>query len=264
MSIIKQVFLKKSRNYKNAVKIKPKGLIIHSVGCNQPDAQVFLKTFDNPDLEKGVHGFIDNTDTLYQTLPFDYKAWHCGGSGNNSYIGIELTEPATIEYKKNSNKFTDKDPKKSKAHVKATYDTAVHIFAKLCVQYNLDPSKDGVILSHKEGHKRGIASNHGDPEHLWKQYGYTMDGFRKAVKKERDALLKGANASNNAPSTSNVPYRVKITADALNVRGGAGTSYSINAVVKQGEVYTIVEEKNGWGRLKSGAGWISLKYTKKC
>ena len=47
--------------------ITVKGLMIHSVGCNQPDAQVFLKTFDNPDLEKGVHGFIDNTDTLYQT-----------------------------------------------------------------------------------------------------------------------------------------------------------------------------------------------------
>ena len=27
--------------------------------------------------------------------------------------------------------------------------------------------------------------------------------------------------------------------------------------------YTIVEEKNGWGRLKSGAGWISLEFCKK-
>ena len=42
-------------------------------------------------------------------------------------------------------------------------------------------------------------------------------------------------------------YKVKITTDILNIRKGAGTSYS----------------KNGWGKLKSGAGWISLKYTKK-
>ena len=58
-------------------------------------------------------------------------------------------------------------------------------------------------------------------------------------------------------------YKVKITADALNVRSGAGTSYKIVTVVKKGEVYTIVDEKNGFGKLKSGAGWISLKYTKK-
>ena len=65
-----------------------------------------------------------------------------------------------------------------------TYDTAVQLFAHLCKQYNLDPLADGVILSHKEGHKRGIASNHSDPEHLWNQLGmgYTMDTFRKAVK----------------------------------------------------------------------------------
>lgn len=47
----------------------------------------------------------------------------------------------------------------------------------------MDPLADRVILSHKEGSSRGIASNHGDPEHLWMQLGmgYTMDGFRKAV-----------------------------------------------------------------------------------
>lgn len=58
-------------------------------------------------------------------------------------------------------------------------------------------------------------------------------------------------------------YLVRITASALNVRAGAGTGHKINTVVHKNEVYTIVEEKNGWGKLKSGAGWISLKYTKK-
>lgn len=58
-------------------------------------------------------------------------------------------------------------------------------------------------------------------------------------------------------------YKVRITADALNVRSGPGTSYKAVAVVKKNGVYTIVEENNGWGKLKSGAGWISLKYTQK-
>jgi N-acetylmuramoyl-L-alanine amidase len=47
------------------------------------------------------------------------------------------------------------------------------------------------------------------------------------------------------------------------VRSGPGTGYKINTQVRRHELYTIVDEKNGWGKLKSGAGWISLDYTQK-
>jgi len=60
-----------------------------------------------------------------------------------------------------------------------------------------------------------------------------------------------------------LPYLVKITASALNVRAGAGIAHKINTVVKKGEVYTIVSVSGDWGKLKSGAGWINLKYTKR-
>lgn len=58
-------------------------------------------------------------------------------------------------------------------------------------------------------------------------------------------------------------YKVKIDTDVLRVRAGAGTAYPTKTKVKRNQVYTIVDEKNGWGKLKSGAGWISLKYTKR-
>ena len=69
--------------------------------------------------------------------------------------------------------------------------------------------------------------------------------------------------ANPVQSTSDVPYVVRITADALNVRAGAGTNFKIKTVVHKNEAYTIIEEQSGWGKLKSGAGWISLKYTKR-
>lgn len=60
------------------------------------------------------------------------------------------------------------------------------------------------------------------------------------------------------------PYVVRITASALNVRSGPSTKYKINTTVKKNELYTIIAETDGWGRLKSGAGWICLNgYTKK-
>ena len=79
------------------------------------------------------------------------------------------------------------------------------------------------------------------------------------------AGVKYIPSGSHQPSTkpSFVPYLVKVTADSLNGRSGPGVSYKVNEKVKKGEVYTIVEEQNKWGKLKSGAGWISLKYTVK-
>lgn len=63
-------------------------------------------------------------------------------------------------------------------------------------------------------------------------------------------------------------YRVKITTSVLNIRKGPGTNYGTNGAIKDMGVYTIVAESAGtgatkWGKLKSGAGWISLDYAKK-
>ena len=59
------------------------------------------------------------------------------------------------------------------------------------------------------------------------------------------------------------PYIIRITTNSANVHENANTSYKITAKVKKGDAYTIVAEKNGWGRLKSGIGWVELKNAKK-
>lgn len=68
-------------------------------------------------------------------------------------------------------------------------------------------------------------------------------------------------------STPFTPYTVRVTVTDLYIRKGAGTNYGTNGFIKPG-VYTIVAEADGqgatkWGKLKSGAGWISLDYAKK-
>ena len=64
------------------------------------------------------------------------------------------------------------------------------------------------------------------------------------------------------------PYTVKVTIKNLRIRKGPGTNYASAGYIAPA-IYTIVEEKTGtgatkWGKLKSGAGWISLDYVKKC
>lgn len=169
--------------YTASKKISVKGLVLHSVGCPQPSAEVFVRQLNSPSAKVCVHAFIDgNTGKVHQTLPWDYKAWHCGGSGNSTHIGVEMCEPACIKYTGGAI-ITCSDEEAAKTVVLRTLNAAVELFAELCRQYGLDPLKDGVIVSHKEGHDRGIASGHGDPDHLFRQLhmNYTMDDFRKAV-----------------------------------------------------------------------------------
>lgn len=83
--------------------------------------------------------------------------------------------------------------------------------------------------------------------------------FLTIVKKAQNATI-----TNNSPC----PYLVKVNADYLNIRKGAGTNTPKVGTVTDKGVYTIVEERRGvgaakWGKLKSGAGWISLDYVKK-
>ena len=59
------------------------------------------------------------------------------------------------------------------------------------------------------------------------------------------------------------PYIVRVTADVLNVREQPTTDSAIVREVYRGEAYTIVQEQNGWGFLKSGVGWICLSYTER-
>lgn len=194
--------------YQAGKKIKVSGLMLHSVGCPQPSANAFVRQWNSPNASRAcVHAFIDgNTGQVYQTLPWDHRAWHCGGDANSTHIGVEMCEPACIKYTQGAS-FTCSNQEEAGALVKRTYEAAVKLFAFLCKKYNLDPLADGVIISHKEGHGRGVASGHGDPEHLWKglNTAYTMDGFRKAVKQEMDKNRKDSQGAEQQPDTVSAP-----------------------------------------------------------
>lgn len=60
-------------------------------------------------------------------------------------------------------------------------------------------------------------------------------------------------------------YKVRVIVDSLKVRKGPGTNYAVNSYINDKGIYTIVEKKGNWGKLKSGAGWIntSSRYCKK-
>lgn len=162
----------------------PQGGMLHSVGCAQPSAMVFINIWDKPSYTSAcVHGFIDANDgTVYQTLPWNYRGWHAGkAAGNNTLIGVEMCESKYVRYKSGAT-FEVLDKAKAQADCKRAYNSAVELFAMLTKKFGWNPETD--IFSHNEGGLKGLASGHKDPEHYWTQLDmpYTMDGFRADVK----------------------------------------------------------------------------------
>lgn len=166
-----------------------KGFFLHSVGCAQPNPLVFIRQWDNANYGRaGINGFI-GADAVYLTAPCletpgrVKRMPHAGKpAGNNGYIGFEMCEPGQIRYTGGAS-FTVRDWAAAQAYCRKTYQNAVQLFARLCSFHGKNPLADGVILSHNEGGKRGIASGHVDPEHLWRGLGlpYTMNSFRQDV-----------------------------------------------------------------------------------
>lgn len=193
--------------YKAGKTIKPKGIMVHSTGANNP----WLKRYVGPDdglLGKNqynnhwnqdkpggrqvcVHAFIgklaDGSIATYQTLPWNHRGWHAGGDANNTHIGFEICEDGLTDA----------------SYFSAVYKEAVELCVHLCKLYELS-EKD--ILCHSEGYKQGIASNHADVMHWFPKHGKTMDTFRVDVKK----LLNEEDKS--AEPAKKKYYRVQIGA----------------------------------------------------
>ncbi len=113
MAKIIESIVTKNRCYTGGRKITVRGLMLHSVGCPQQKAHVFVSTWNSQTAGVCPHGIIDGNDGIvYQTLPWDHRGWHGGsgsrGSGNNTHIGIEMCEPACIRYTSDS-RFTCSD-----------------------------------------------------------------------------------------------------------------------------------------------------------
>ena len=82
-------------------------------------------------------------------------------------------------------------------------------------------------------------------------------------------LQDGANAeplpavTTTTTSVKTTNYLVKINVEKLNIKSAPNANSNTVGVVTKGQVYTIVEEEGGYGRLKSGAGWLNLSHTVK-
>lgn len=180
--------------YWNLPDITVKGLVVHSVGCPQPKADVFAKNFNSPNARASIHGVIE-PGRFIEMAPLNKvkgkakKCYHVGsgskGSRNTTHLGIEMTEPSTIKYTGGSS-WIDLNPENTKKHITEVTATAAEVFADLCIFHGLTVN-DITVTSHRQSYLDGLGGNHGDPEHIWQAIGYTLADFRKDVQRHIDA-----------------------------------------------------------------------------
>ena len=288
MVVIKKDLALNSPCNRTGAEIVVKGLMLHSVGCPQPSPEVFARIWKTSQTV-GVHA-VAGTDYVIQCLPLfperkrARRGWHGGagarGSVNNTHLSLELTEPATIKYVGGGKWIETSDGKNTKRHILATYKVAVQLFAKWCKDFNLDPLADGVIISHHEGFMRGIATNHGDVEHLWNKFGLTMKQFRKDVKTEMSGgniqtvplTPKDLGENKNNQPVKKMTGSVTVTykkPDGINIRIAPDINAKIYSVAKKGDKFSVVgiSKDEMWYRLSDGnfittiPSYVSFKAT---
>ena len=229
---------------------------------------------------KASADFIVDDATIVQYNPDieNRYCWHCGGtklSGsqggslyktatNKNSIGVEICSTNSTGTVKDANdstwSYTDAVLKKAKTLVKylmETYDIdSDHVIRHYDVTGKLCP---GIV---------GWNADSGD-ESKW-------ESFKKSLTSSSSSSSSSSSDSTASTSSSgsfkdgmtddDCPFKVKVSISNLNIRKGAGTNYAKTGKYTGKGVFTITQVKEGtgsdvgWGKLKSGAGWISLSY----
>lgn len=243
-------------------------IVIHytaGVTSKSGSARNIASYFANPDIEASADFIVDDSEIVQYNPDIKNRyCWSVGGSklatkggkcygwaSNKNTVNIEICSSNSTGRITNANDkyfyFTDAAVKK-----------AVELTKYLMQEYKIDINH---VIRHYDVTGKycpGVIGWNADSgsESKWQNF--------KTLLKNSTATKTPATQQKN--STPRVPYLVKVTADALNIRRGPGTNYSIVGCIRDKGVYTITQLGYGqgaklWGKLKSGQGYISLDYT---
>ena len=209
-------------------KMTPTSITIHNtgnIGAPAKNNHNYMKNCNKNGSRIASWHFTVDDKEIYQAQSTNYKCYHAGNAtGNNTSIGIEICM------------FDDKERQKQ------AYLNAIELVKILMKYHGFTIDK---VKQHYNWTKKDCPT--------WlrsSKFGYTWNWFIEQC--------KGTVAK---PIENNQNFLIKIIykgKEGLNIRQEPNTTSKIMGQVYEGGVYTIVEVKNNWGKLKSGLGWISL------
>lgn len=233
-----------------------RAIVLHYSGNNGDTAKNNAVYFrDSNTRSAGAHFFVDQKGEVYQSVKMDKIAWSVGGNRYSDYrqtggaryygiynnantVSIEMCDTAT------------KDP--SAAMISATKALIKHIRGKC--------KNAALIIRHFDVTGKDCPARFTNTA----KWNKLLEQLGESASKIKTGNTATENTKSNATKTAH--FLVKVLVDNLKIRKGPGLQYTAVGAVNTGDVYTIVDtSQDGWGKLKSGAGWIKItsKYVKR-
>lgn len=238
-----------------------------------------------------------------QTLPWNHRGWHAGtgtsgGTANNTHIAFEICEDGLTDegyFRKVYQEAVELTAMLCKTYnlnpladgvvichsegyqrgVASNHADVMHWFPKFGKSMDTFRSDVSKAMTPAQVKPQPPVSGKtytvvkGDTlSEIAQKYGTTVDTLAQLNGiKDPNLIVVGQVLKLPGSTTGFTPYTVKVTVTELRIRSGPGTDTEAQGFIEPG-VYTIVEEADGpgakrWGKLKSGAGWISLDYAEK-
>lgn len=256
MSYAFKTNLANRNNYGNKRKLSSIKYIVFHFTANDGDSDEGNGNyFKNNIVKASAHYFVDD-NSVTQSVPDDYVAYSVGGSkysdcaktGGGSLYGV-ANNANTLNIELCDSKKDGKVMATEK-----TLNNSVVLCKTLMKKYKVDVNH---VIRHFDVNGKHCPSYFMN-EKVWKE-------FKKRLIDEdkKDKVTK------NDKKPKNSSFKVKVDIDDLNIRKGPGTNYDKTGKVTGKGTFYIVEvkkgigSKSGWGKLKSGSGWISLDYAKR-
>ena len=301
MNIVKNPVSESKYSVKCPYSMTPEFIVVHNT-ANDASAQNEVKYMISNNNQVSFHFAVDDKE-IVQGLPLDRNAWACGdganGKGNRKGIQIEIcyskSGGARFENaEKNAAKFIAQLLKErgwGVDKVKKHQDFS----NKYCPHRTLDKgwaSFVNMIKDYLNELNKPVQSTQSSSISVGDKVKVKTTATHYATGQSMASFVKGSTyevtridgnklllsdivswvwdydvdkVGSTTQSSSDNSFLVEIICDELNIRQQADFNSKVVGTVKKGEVFTIVEEKNGLGKLKSGVGYISMntKYVKR-
>ena len=301
MNVIKNLVSQSKYSVKCPYSMTPEFIVVHNT-ANDASAQNEVKYMISNNNQVSFHFAVDDKE-IVQGLPLDRNAWACGdganGKGNRKGIQIEIcyskSGGARFENaEKNAAKFIAQLLKErgwGVDKVKKHQDFS----NKYCPHRTLDKgwaSFVNMIKDYLNELNKPVQSTQSSSISVGDKVKVKTTATHYATGQSMASFVKGSTyevtridgnklllsdivswvwdydvdkVGSTTQSNSDNSFLVEIICDELNIRQQADFNSKVVGTVKKGEVFTIVEEKNGLGKLKSGVGYISMntKYVKR-
>ena len=294
MNVIKNLVSQSKYSIKCPYSMTPEFVVVHNT-ANDASAQNEVKYMISNNNQVSFHFAVDDKE-IVQGLPLDRNAWACGdganGKGNRKGIQIEIcyskSGGARFENaEKNAAKFIAQLLKErgwGVDKVKKHQDFS----NKYCPHRTLDKgwaSFVNMIKDYLNELNKPVQSTQSSSISVGDKVKVKTTATHYATGQSMASFVKGSTyevtridgnklllsdivswvwdydvdkVGSTTQSNSDNSVLVEIVCDELNIRQQADFNSKVVGTVKKGEVFTIVEMSNGLGKLKSGAGWISI------